>query len=29
MQYFNGPNSQYVFLNDHQQLIGAGIRYDY
>lgn len=29
LQYFNGPNSQYVFLRDNQQLIGLGINYDY
>ncbi len=29
LQYFNGKNNQYSFLQDNQQLIGFGVRYDY
>ncbi len=29
LQYFNGKNAQFSFLQDNQQLIGWGIRYDY
>lgn len=29
LQYFNGKNSQFSFLQDNQQLLGGGIRYDY
>lgn len=29
LQYFNGKNNQYSFLQDTQQLVGFGVRYDY
>ena len=29
LQYFNGKNNQYSFLQDTQQLFGFGVRYDY
>ena len=29
LQYFNGKNNQYSFLQDTQQLVGIGVRYDY
>lgn len=29
LQYFNGKNNQYSFLQDTQQLVGVGVRYDY
>ena len=29
LQYFNGKNNQYSFLQDNQQLLGFGVRYDY
>lgn len=29
VQYFNGKNNQYSFLQDTQQLVGFGVRYDY
>lgn len=29
LQYFNGKNNQYSFLQDNQQLFGLGARYDY
>jgi hypothetical protein len=29
LQYFNGKNNQYSFLQDTQQLFGFGLRYDY
>lgn len=29
LQYFNGKNNQYSFLQDNQQLLGLGLRYDY
>lgn len=29
LQYYNGKNSQYSFLQDSQQLVGFGIRYDF
>jgi hypothetical protein len=29
LQYFNGKNAQFSFLQDNQQLIGLGIRYDF
>jgi len=28
-QYYNGKNAQFSFLQDNQQLFGAGIRYDF
>lgn len=29
LQYFNGKDAQFSFLQENQQLIGLGIRYDY
>lgn len=29
LQFYNGKNAQYSLLQDNQQLIGLGIRYDY
>jgi hypothetical protein len=29
LQFFNGKNAQYSFLQDNQQLVGFGIRYDF
>ena len=29
LQYYTGPNSQYIFLRDHEDLLGFGIRYDF
>lgn len=29
LQFYNGKNAQYSFLQDNQQLIGFGVRYDF
>jgi hypothetical protein len=29
LQFYNGKNAQYSFLQDNQQLLGFGVRYDY
>ena len=29
MQYFNGKSSQYSFFDEHEELIGLGLWYDY